>query len=62
VSGQECGPEEAVTLDQPSPPEPAWRYRVNLSALRDGHAVVELHARAPLTVTWVEIAIQPEDG
>ena len=62
VNGEPCAPAEPVSLDQPSPPEPAWRYPVDLDALRDGHAVVEVHARAPLTVTWVEIAILPSEG
>ena len=57
LNSEPCGNSEPVTLTKPCPDEPAWRYRIPPSALRSGYNVIELHARAAMTITWAEIAI-----
>ena len=62
LNGEECGMAEPVKLAAPCPAEPAWRFRVPLSALQEGYNVIEVEARAALTITWVELAINPRAG
>ncbi|OPZ29885.1 MAG: hypothetical protein BWZ02_00903 [Lentisphaerae bacterium ADurb.BinA184] len=62
LNGEPCGPAESANLSKPSPEGPAWRCRVPPAALRDGTNVVELLAKAALTVTWVELDILPAAG
>ena len=62
VNSESCGGAESATLKKPCPEELAWRYRVPLAALRDGYNVIELQAKAALTVTWVELAFHPAEG
>ena len=59
VNGDPCGDAERAALGKPWPAEPAWRYRIPSAALRSGYNVIELHTRAEMTVTWVELTIDP---
>ncbi|MEI6518655.1 MAG: hypothetical protein WCO98_01210 [bacterium] len=57
INGELSVNAEPVKMVKPCPNEPAWRYKVPLTALRDGYNVIELHVNTALTVIWVEIAI-----
>jgi hypothetical protein len=61
VNGEACSAAEPAALAKPCPVEPAWRYRIPSAALQDGYNVIEILAAAPLTVNWVELAINPSD-
>ena len=59
VNGEPCVAAGRAALGKPCPGEPAWRYRIPAVALRAGYHVIELHTRADITVTWLEMAIAP---
>ncbi|MFO7535879.1 MAG: hypothetical protein R6X19_09405 [Kiritimatiellia bacterium] len=60
INGELCGQGEDVELQKPCPDEPVWRFPLSVKDLRPGHNVVEVEAKKPLSLTWVEIAIYPQ--
>jgi hypothetical protein len=59
VNGELSDTAETVKIDKPCPSGLTWKYSIPITALRDGYNVIELHAKIALTVTWVEIAVNP---
>jgi hypothetical protein len=48
-----------MRISAPEPAEPPQQFVIPAEVLVDGYTVIEVHAGEPITVYWVEIAIQP---